>query len=554
MSGLREPNLGPIVGHTTDTTCKLWIRGENPDDKKSRLSSDRRTIGVLTITGKNGKRVAKAPTYYFRLHREYDRTGTFELGKDAGIGGNQKDIYKLDPDTKYTVRMGILILDDPIPDDNELESDELIKKLPDASVWRRDLLGDNLDPDKTEAQFRTFPPSGQISDSLSFIVGSCRYPGLLWKVKHADRIFRPIANQFLEPGTDAAPRFALMVGDQIYADMFNRLIPIGLADTFEEFQDRYHNAFGSTNMRRLLKNVPTYMILDDHEIEDNWTQDRFDNGSRRFLFNLAINAYMSYQWVHSPRTFGNRLYYHFQCGGYPFFVLDTRTQRYLDDIDDNLEDNHMLGRPSLGSAPNQLDRLLNWLADVQGKQGNVPKFIVTSSVFVPNPMNARAGSSIKRKEDSDSWPGFPNTRRAILRHIVDKEIQNVIFLAGDIHCSNLAEMNFTGNNKVKKLKAYSITSSAFYWPFPFADGDPANFVHDSTQPDQLDPFEVSDRIIMHYKARNFTQQDNFCRIDIDKNNTALRVRAFDTWGEPINEEMNDGKTQLIEETLTLAAW
>lgn len=27
-----------------------------------------------------------------------------------------------------------------------------------------------------------------------------------------------------------------MVGDQIYADMFNRMVPLGLADTYEEFQ------------------------------------------------------------------------------------------------------------------------------------------------------------------------------------------------------------------------------------------------------------------------------------------------------------------------------
>jgi hypothetical protein len=29
------------------------------------------------------------------------------------------------------------------------------------------------------------------------------------------------------------------------------------------------------------------------------------------------------------------------------------------------------------------------------------------------------------------------------------------------------------------LYAYDITSSALYWPFPFADGDPNNHVHDS---------------------------------------------------------------------------
>ena len=56
--------------------------------------------------------------------------------------------------------------------------------------------------------------------------------------------------------------------------MLNRHVPTGLADNFEEFQSRYVNAFGSPHMRELLSHFPHYMILDDHEIEDNWRQDR----------------------------------------------------------------------------------------------------------------------------------------------------------------------------------------------------------------------------------------------------------------------------------------
>jgi alkaline phosphatase D len=108
---------------------------------------------------------------------------------------------------------------------------------------------------------------------------------LLWKRKEADRIFRPMLKQHEERSVN----LSLMAGDQIYADMFNRLLPIGLADTYEEFQERYHIAFGSRNMRKLLGRVPTYMILDDHEIEDNWSQDRLhQSNGKRMLFNLAV--------------------------------------------------------------------------------------------------------------------------------------------------------------------------------------------------------------------------------------------------------------------------
>jgi alkaline phosphatase D len=94
-----------------------------------------------------------------------------------------------------------------------------------------------------------------------------------------------------------------------------------------------------------------------------------------------------------------------------------------------LDDNHLLGRPSFDpiNEPAQIDRLLQWLS--AHKDDDRPKFIV---------------------------------------------IQNVVFLSGDIHCSNIARINFSGSPEVKTLKAFSITSSAFYWPYPFADGEPSN--------------------------------------------------------------------------------
>lgn len=55
------------------------------------------------------------------------------------------------------------------------------------------------------------------------------------------------------------PRLTLMVGDRIYADTFNVIIPVGLADTHAEFNDRYQRAFGSLNMRRLLRSARNYV-------------------------------------------------------------------------------------------------------------------------------------------------------------------------------------------------------------------------------------------------------------------------------------------------------
>jgi alkaline phosphatase D len=379
----------------------------------------------------------------------------------------------------------------------------------------------------------------------------------LWKVKHADRIFEPLRKEAHKSGGDGPAEFVLMVGDQIYADMLNRHIPLCLADTYEEFQQRYREAFGSPNMRRLLRTTPTYMILDDHEIEDNWTQDRVLKSEKRRLFHLAIGAYMSYQWSHGPRNYNGRLYYDFSCGRYPFFVLDTRTQRFMNDIEEHLDDNHILGRPSLNpNEPSQLDRLLLWLKQQQKERGNIPKFVVTSTVFVPNPMNAREKCSVRAKERSDSWAAFPQTRRAILRCLLEEGIQNVVFLSGDIHCSNVAEMTFKEGNSKLPIKTFSITSSAFYWPFPFADGDASDFVHDSANPMQEDTFPIDKqkKLTMDYKAWNFTQVDNYCRVNIDRDRHQIKVRAFNYNGKPVVEDTLKGKQRRIESTLKLEPW
>ena len=550
MSSLRAAGVGPIIGHTTATSARIWIRADPQSDSSGALDSETRTLGVIAVLSKDGKPLPKELCYYFRLQREFDRSGTINLGADPGTEA-------LEPNARYVVRVGTLLLDDPIDDDKPVDWKHLQSRLPPPDAWLEDLS--NLPVDKSEAVFQTFPADGDSLDRLDFLLGSCRYPGLLWKIRHADRIFAPMAS-LLDDNKDASlPRFSIMVGDQIYADFLNPLPMIGRADTYEEFRDRYLTAFGSRNFRRLTRHLPTYMILDDHEIEDNWTQDRIRRNAKHQLFTIAIDAYLSYQWSHGPRTYGKRLYYSFDCGGYPFFVLDTRTQRYLEGVAGDLSDNHLLGRPTLpGSSPGQLLRLLNWLQAQQKNRGNVPKFIVTSSVFVPNPMSARAGKTDLAKEESDSWPGFPKTRKALLRCIVDHGVQNVVFLAGDIHCANIAEMTFKGSAAAKKIKAFSVTSSAFYWPFPFADGEPSDYVHDSTLDGQEDPFEFEDgagkTLTMNYMAWNFTQEDNFCRLSVDKARHRLQVCVFDKNGVLVEEEDDKGKKHPLDEDLNLFPW
>lgn len=503
MSAIRVPSLGPIIGHTTAHSCRVWLRGHE--------SEDNRTIGIA-ILQKDGLSLPET-AQYVRLKREHDRTGV-------------ADFTGLTPDSAYRVFVGSLSLntDDPFEVNTD---DEVWSSLPPPASWKEQL--EMLDRETASGTFKTFPDG--VVETLSFVFGSCRYPGLLWMKKRADQIFLKI-HEHMHQKPGEAPRFFMMVGDQIYADVLPKAFGVSVADTEEEFRDRYLGAFGSPNTRQLLANMTTYMILDDHEIEDNWVQGRIRSSAKRELFNIAVQAYKQFQWSHSPRSFNELFYYHFGVGGFPFFVIDGRTQRIRDDDDYNLADNHMLGRPSEGKDyKGQIDLLCDWLVEQQATHGDRPKFIVSASVFVPN--DVRTVRSDRHKCENDSWPAFPLTRQQLLHTIVSHGVQNVVFLSGDVHCSNVAEIEFYQGGAKSALKALSVTSSAFFWPYPFADGHPLDFVHDSHR--EGDNFDIGDGWEMRYTARAFTQEDNFTQVDVDWPAAKLTVTNMNRHGTQIGE-------------------
>ena len=522
MSILRAPSLGPIVGHTTDTSCKLWIRSQDANTFQ---------VGVLKLMEINGKPPGNGMTtlYYFRLRRECNRIGIFNLGQEKGLGKGQAEKL-LDPDTKYKVCLATLPTN--LAKNKTHSQQNLVKNLPNLTAKNfDDLIKFPEKRKKSVAVFRTFPKSDSVADKLTFLFGSCHHP---W----SDSIFVPMDQQVCDVGDDDRPRFVLMVGDQIYADKCGWLpgwFPFcERAETYEEFQERYRTAFGSHNMRRLLRHVPTYMILDDHEIEDNWSPER----GKGDLFYNAIEAYKNYQCSHGPCTFNDekdgekKFYYTFDVAGYPFFVLDTRTKRAKKKKD--ITKNEMLGKL-------QRDCLLAWLKNMQEEHGNVPKFIVTSNVFVPNEKKERTGL-LDNMDDwlskSDSWPAFPKTRAEILDCIVNRAIQNVVFLSGDIHCSNVAKIKLTDSKgkplmdqNNKPLKAFSITSSPFY-SF-ISDGDPEDYVRNSGKQGDSFSFGKGKRFTMNYRSffPFVADANNFCRVEIDKNKGKIVIHFFDDDGD-----------------------
>ena len=159
------------------------------------------------------------------------------------------------------------------------------------------------------------------------------------------------------------------------------------------------------------------MILDDHEIEDNWPANKQD--SDEILYKNAIAAYELYQASHSPAhelmADGNidvnlhRYWYQFTHGDIEWFVTDSRTRRNLEAGNRRILDEE------------QEQALCTWLINSPARV----KLVVTSVMFYPD----------RKRLGDDAWQAFPEQRLRLLETIRTHRLKNVFFISGDVHGS-----------------------------------------------------------------------------------------------------------------------
>ena len=244
------------------------------------------------------------------------------------------------------------------------------------------------------------------------------------------------------------PAFMVHAGDQIYFDVD---LPAPTPDLVE-YRRAYRQAwFEDPDMSALLRSLPHYMILDDHELVND-----FDNLDTQGRFRTpGLRAYREYVAQRYPAPEGradpDALHYTFSHGTTRFFVMDTRTER---------DSGQMISRA-------QEDALCAWLERYRGDL----KFVVSAVPFVaevrprddsargtpggqrdgvpPEPgipgtngsqreqATAGAAAAMRERASLDKWSGptFRAQRSRILDVIFEKDIPRVVFLVGDMHCA-----------------------------------------------------------------------------------------------------------------------
>lgn len=297
-----------------------------------------------------------------------------------------------------------------------------------------------------DAWVRVSPQTWQgQAGEVRMLLATCRHPGLtpmeLWR---RDAQLLALARRQQEQ----AAAMMWMLGDQIYADA-----SAGLADSpspVERFLPKYREAFGSPGFRALARQLPLYMVMDDHEINDNWSQDWLQAGALQHLyFENARAAFKVFQQSHGPDAIPDQHDASVAWQDLAVYRLNTRLNRRRAPMAQMLD-------------ADQWTSLEDWLSSQQNESGARPKFIASGSVFAPG-LHSHAGDPPPR--NGDTWQSCPLERRRLLEFIYRNRIENVVFLSGDYHCSASATLEFPDG----KLRAYALVCPPLHAPTTFAN-------------------------------------------------------------------------------------
>ena len=301
------------------------------------------------------------------------------------------------------------------------------------------------------------PPRPLLADDqcIMFAVGSCQYPGGPLDSVPAYRSYARLERR-IEDDPVHAPAFVVLAGDQIYSDASAGLFdPAALDDRYKR---PYEKLYANPHVRAVLRQRPAYMLIDDHEIADNWEPQSDPAG--RDAQKAALDGYRKYQRAFDAD--GPSLWYMFEAGRVKFFMCDTRTER----------ENRSLGNIGKARIINEKQRkaLESWLL----REPTSPKFVVSPSVLGLRRRDlVNAGDAARLY--CDGWEGYPASMQRLLFFICKNGIENVTFLSGDEHLSCDMTIRLFEDG-VHKATIRSIHASPLYAPYPFANAREEDFM------------------------------------------------------------------------------
>jgi cholesterol oxidase len=323
----------------------------------------------------------------------------------------------------------------------------------------RDLM-DGVIPDLPTAQ----------SYQTNFAFGSCQYPGGFIDRAVAYASYRDLAERL--SANDGGPRFIVLTGDQVYTDATAGVLDPSIRDG--RYILPYNRWLQSRAVRTALRQVPSFMLLDDHEIENDWEESNATDP-----FDVAIAAYQKYQ--RHPSALPTQLYFDFVFDQFRFFMLDTRTRRERRDLP-NIDTADIIDGQG---AANQHNALEAW---IQQPPYDRPKLIVSPSMLLPRHREATRWNHRASALHSDGWDGYPASLHKLLVMAAKSETEHVVFLSGDEHVGCIATITVRyeeAGTEIEKIM-HSIHTPGLFTPYAFVNSGGVDWMPDTNQQINVD--------------------------------------------------------------------
>ncbi|HWI39411.1 MAG TPA: alkaline phosphatase D family protein [Burkholderiales bacterium] len=337
---------------------------------------------------------------------------------------------------------------------------------PDRPYWYRFTAGDAQSP---VGRTRTAPLASASPARLRFAFASCQQyeQGYYGAYRHL------VADDL---------DLAVFLGDYIYESSWGRdhvrkhdaPEPYTLAD----YRRRYELYKSDPDLQAAHAALPWIVTWDDHEVDNDYADDRPEDGMERAAFlerrAAAYRAYYEHLPLPSrmrPQGPNMRIYTQLGWGSLArFYLVDNRQYRSW----------HACPRPGRKGGSNTIDirecprldapgrsmmgraqeRWLDFAFRDSHAAWNVLAQSTTMARFdqLPGP---------GRRAWTDGWDGYPAARERLLRSVVDRQLRNPVVIGGDVHSFNVAELKLDFDAPSSPVVASefvgtSITSQA--WP------------------------------------------------------------------------------------------
>ncbi|RED96566.1 alkaline phosphatase D family protein [Marinoscillum furvescens] len=273
----------------------------------------------------------------------------------------------------------------------------------------------------SSGSFQTPPPAGYSgADPLKIAFGSCVYIN----DSTTDRRYKGGEYELFEAIAEQGPQLMFWLGDNIY------LRPQDWS-TEEGFAYRYSHTRQLPEMQALLANTAHYAIWDDHDYGPN-------DSDRSFVGKEIALKWFNHFWANPPS--------HPAVGG-------IATAFSWGDVDFFLTDNRSFRSPQKRSSGNRTvlgEVQREWLVDALAFSEAKVKVVVMGGLFLSSMDNPLSQNYIVNYAEERQW---------LLDELEANGINNVIFLTGDKHFSEVSSMALPNGNQLYEFASSPLTAN-----------------------------------------------------------------------------------------------